>query len=275
MPFFLVIILFLFFTPVALLADEDFLDYSNAPMSIALPGQSAYTGVGLSVGLGGGIFSPIGDCDCMGSWQAQLEYFYSDWLSGGLEARFFGGDLDRDVMLIYQRYILNVRFHRPDDKYDFFVGPFLGFETTDISAFRKQVSGKKTSTKTDKKRYWWQEKDEEEDLTDSTDVDTDDDDCQKIFAMDGFTIGLAAGVGYNLSKYFAVTGLVQAEYNFSDDVILNIVPGIAFNLREIWPWAKRTLRSNWISFEIGGQKSFNRGVEGWSNTFFLGLQLGA
>ena len=274
MPLVVLIFLFLLFSPVTLLAEADSLEQASSVRSVALPGMSAYTGVGLSVGLGGGIFSPIEDCDCMGSWQAQLEYFYSPRLSGGLEARFFGGNLDRDVMLIYQRYIMNVRFHMPLDNFDIFMSPFLGFETTDFSAFRKQVLDRKQEA-AQKQLLWWQRG-----LADSLDVDTvdvevEDEHCQKAFTMDGFTVGSAIGMGYNLSRYFALTGLVQVEYNFSDDVILNIVPGVAFNLREIWPWAKRTLLSNWISFEIGGQRNFNRDVKGWSNTFFLGLQLGA
>ena len=78
-----------------------------------------------------------------------------------------------------------------------------------------------------------------------------------------------------MSRLFAVTGLVQIEYNFSKDVMLSLVPGVAFNLLEVWPWAKGVLRSTWISFEVGGQRYVHGGVEGWSNTFFMGLQLGA
>ena len=266
MPFFIALLAILLSLPATSLADD--VDSLGVPQSVALPGQSAYTGVGISFGLAFGIFNPVEDCDCMGMWQSQLEYFYSDWVSGGLEARFFGGDVDNDAMVMYQRYRLNVRFHRPGGGADFFVGPIIGLESTNISEFRKQVRGKKTTTK-----HWWETDDSEKDETDT--LPDKDDICRRMFSLDGFTIGLGAGGGYNLNSYFSVTGLLQMEYNFSNDVMLNIVPGIAFNLHEVWPWARRTLRSTWISFEIGGQRSFNRDVDGWSNVFVLGVQLGA
>lgn len=240
--------------------------------SVPLPGHSAYMGKGISFGMGFGVYDPLSECDCMGAWQVQTEYFYTDWLSGGGSVRFFGGDLDRDVMVMYQRYSINVRFHKALEKFDLYAEPFLGFENTSISSFRKQVRGQKVPKQ---QRYWWEEpeKDDGEGETDSTEVE--DDDCQRLFTLDGFSVGLALGGGYNLSRLFGLTGEVHVEYNFSKEILLNVVPGVAFNLREVWPWAKRTLRSTWISFEIGGQKTFNQDIDGWSNTFFLGIQFGA
>ncbi|MBS7271052.1 MAG: hypothetical protein KIG97_01500 [Fibrobacter sp.] len=243
--------------------------------SIALPSQSAYMGAGLSIGLAAGVFSPIDECDCMGTWQGQLEYFYSDLVSGSFEVRFFGGDLDRDKMVMYQRYRINVRFHNAYDDFAFFAAPFLGLENTSISEFRKQVVDREEAdSKKTRARFWWQQADAE-DLEETGDSSKTETNCGKLFAMDGFSIGLGLGGGYNVSRLFAVTGLVQIEYNFSKDVMLSLVPGVAFNLLEVWPWAKGVLRSTWISFEVGGQRYVHGGVEGWSNTFFMGLQLGA
>lgn len=240
--------------------------------SVPLPGHSAYMGKGISFGMGFGVYDPLSECDCMGAWQVQTEYFYTDWLSGGGSVRFFGGDLDRDVMVMYQRYRINVRFHKASEKFDLYAEPFLGLENTNISAFRKQVRGQKVPKH---QRYWWEEpeKDDDEGEADSTEVEEDD--CQRLFTLDGFSVGLALGGGYNLSRLFGLTGEVHVEYNFSKELLLNVMPGVAFNLREVWPWAKRTLSSTWISFEIGGLKTFNRGIDGWSNTFFLGIQFGA
>ena len=240
-------------------------EYENIP----LPGQTAYMGEGLSFGLSLGVFDPLDGCDCMGAWQSQIEYFYTDWLSGGANVRFFGGDIDRDAMVVYQRYRVNVRLHKVSDKLDLYAEPFMGFENTSISAFRKQVRGQKSP----ERHYWWETTTVAEDDEDSVQVENDD--CQKLFSLDGFSIGLALGGGYNLTRLLSATGEVHVEYNFSKELLLNIMPGIAFNLREVWPWAKRTLRSTWVSFEIGGQKTFNRGIDGWSNTYFLGFQIGA
>lgn len=241
--------------------------------TVPLPGQTAYMEQGLSFGLGFGVYDPLDECDCMGAWQAQLEYFYKDWISGGVSALFFGGDLDRDAMIVYQRYRLNVRFHMASEEFDLYASPLLGFENTSISAFRKQVRGKKTDSE-QRQHYWWDD-DAEDDKVDADSVEVKNDDCQKLFTLDGFSIGLALGGGYDLSDLFGLTGEVHVEYNFTKEFLLNVVPGVAFNLREVWPWAKRTLRSTWISFEVGAQKAFNKDIDGWSNTFFLGIQFGA
>ena len=275
---FVVIALFLLL-PSLLLAGESSASGDSVAVpnreSIALPSQSAYMGAGLSIGLAAGVFSPIEVCDSMGTWQGQLEYFYSDLVSGSFEVRIFGGDLDRDKMVMYQRYRINVRFHSAFDDFAFFAGPFLGLENTSISEFRKQVVDREEAdSKKKRTRFWWQQADDEdlEETGDSSETETN---CGKLFAMDGFSIGLGLGGGYNVSRLFAVTGLVQVEYNFSKDVMLSLVPGVAFNLLEVWPWAKNSLRSAWISFEVGSQRYVHGGVGGWSNTFFLGLQLGA
>lgn len=263
----------LFLSPAALLADEgDSLATKSWRTPVALPGQSAYTGEGLSIGLAGGVFNPIEECDCMGSWQGQLEYFYTETVSGSFDVRFFGGDLDSDKMVIHQRYRISVKLHNAYDDYAIFAGGFLGLENTSISAFRSQVVNQQEA-KRSKNHYWWQlAEDDEEEKADSSKAETN---CGKLFAMDGFSLGLGIGNGYNVSRLFALTGLLQVEYNFSKDVLLSVVPGLAFNLREVWPWAKKSLRSTWISFEIGGQRYVHGGVGGWSNTFLLGIELGA
>lgn len=269
MPFLFLLIALVFGSSVAFAADDVDQHVSEGYESIPLPMQTAYMGVGLSFGLGLGVYDPLEECDCMGAWQAQLEYFYTDWLSGGVDVRFFGGDLDRDAMIIYQRYRLNVRFHLASEKYDLYVEPFMGLENTDISAIRKQVRGKKTP----ERHYWWEDSDSDEDEEDSVRVENDA--CQRLFSLDGFSVGLGLGGGFKLSRLFGLTGGVHVDYTFSKEVLLSVVPGVAFNLREVWPWAKRTLRSTWISFEIGGQKTFNRDIDGFSNTYFLGFQIGA
>ena len=82
----------------AFAAEADSAQVSSA--NIPLPRQSAYLAKGISVGVAGGIFRPSEDCDCLGVWQGQLEYYYSKWVSGGIDVRFFGGDLDSDVRVL-------------------------------------------------------------------------------------------------------------------------------------------------------------------------------
>ncbi|MBR6454193.1 MAG: hypothetical protein IKS97_06435, partial [Fibrobacter sp.] len=107
--------------------------------NIPLPRQSAFLGEGLSVGIGAGLFNASKDCDCLGIWQGQLEYHYKEYLTGGFDVRFFGGTLDQDVMLMYQRYRLNVRAHAGFSWIDFYASVLFGLETTDLSEFRKEL----------------------------------------------------------------------------------------------------------------------------------------
>lgn len=242
--------------------------------NVPLPHQSAYLREGISVGLGAGLFNASKDCDCLGVWQGQLEYHYKDYVTGGFDVRFFGGTLDRDVMLMYQRYRLNARFHKGFTGADFYAAVMLGLETTDLSEFRKELKEgvhKKHTDGTDSSKVV---------SSDSSDVDEAvkrleaEKNCEKMFSLDGFTLGAEVGMGVALSRYFGLTGSASYEFNLSWAQLVSMSPGIAFNLRELWPWAERNLRSTWVSFEMIFQRYFNRGVGEWAVAGFLGLQFG-
>ena len=227
--------------------------------NIPLPRQSAYLGKGISVGIAGGIFKPSDDCDCLGVWQGQLEYYYSKWVSGGLDVHFFGGDLDSDVMVLYQRYRMDVRGHFQYKSFDVFLAPVLGLETTDLQEFRDEWDNRPDE--------WWKP---------GMDLDTvvHQKDCEKMFKLDGFSVGAELGTGWRFSRLFGVTGDVMYEYNFSGAHLLTLTPGFGFSLKDVWPWANRSLASLWISVEASFQRYFNRGVPDWASTGFLGLQVG-
>lgn len=230
--------------------------------NIPLPRQTAYTGKGLSVGIGAGVFQPTVDCDCMGIWQAQVEFFYTDWISGGGDVRYFGGNLDKSSMLMYQRFRIDARFHKTWSNFDIYGEPVFGFETTSISEFRSQVkddfngivNGDSSSAPSDTS---------EKALTE----------CEKMFSLDGFSIGVGGGFGWKPSRYFGVTGSALFEYSFSNSALLSITPGVAVNVQEFWPWGRNNLRSIWLSAEFGVQRYFNRGVGDWSLHGIFGIQL--
>ena len=227
--------------------------------NIALTRSSVYLGKGVSIGVAGGVFNPTEDCDCLGVWQAQLEYFYSPRVSGGLDVRFFGGDLDSDVMILYQRYRMNVRFHFPFNRLDFFASPVIGLETTDIEEFRDEWDNREDR--------WWKPGAK----LDSVDREKS---CEKMFSLDGFSIGAELGAGWRFSRLWGLTGGALYEYNFSRTHLLTLSPGVAFNLRDVWGWASRTLLSSWITLELNFLRYFNRGVPDWGSAGFIGLQIG-
>ena len=132
------IALIIFFLAISALAEERvFADDVNIP----LPRQGAYTGRGLSAGLAGGVFEPTKNCDCLGVWQAQGDFLYYPWLSGGIDVRFFGGDLDSDVMVMYQRYRISAKAFFLTKILALYLSPVLGLENTSISEFRKELHG--------------------------------------------------------------------------------------------------------------------------------------
>ena len=259
--------------------------------NIPLPHQSAFLGKGFSVGIGAGLFNASKDCDCLGVWQGQLEFHYKDYITGGFDVRFFGGTLDRDVMLLYQRYRLNTRFHKSFTGADFYIAALLGLESTDLSEFRKEIregvhkdnpsdSGSVTSLNSNDGAVADPsaepvDDDGNQNSTGNTSSSSDKGrNCEKMFSLDGFTLGVEVGMGVVLSRYFGLIGGASYEFNFSWTQLVTFTPGIAFNLHEAWPWANKNLRSTWISFEMVFQRYFNRDVNEWALAVFLGLQFG-
>ena len=225
---------------------------------IPLPKQSAYTGKGFTVGIGMGVFDPSAECDCMGVWQGQLEYFYAPWLSGGVEVRFFGGEMDSETSLLYRRYRVFGKFHLAFSRFSIYLSPLVGMESTDISEIRRQWENRSNANETL--------------VEDSTESITNN--CRKMFSLDGFSAGLEMGMGYAFSRYLGFFTGIQYEHNFSRSQLLTLTPGLGFNLRSVWDWANKNTYSLWLTLEGGGQKYFNRGVSVWSRVLFFGFTLG-
>lgn len=227
--------------------------------NIPLPKQSAYTGKGFSVGIAAGVFNPAEECDCLGFWQGQIEYFYLPWLSGGAEVRFFGGDLDADAMVMYQRYQINVKFHLAWPSIDLYLSPVAEFENTDISAIREE---------------WEHRGDWDGSMAEKLDTLDHDSKCEKLFSLDGFSSGIEFGVGWKPISQFGLTSSVIFEHDFTRARLLKTTHGIALNLPKIFDWDPDWLNSVWFSAESGFRKYFNRGVKSWSSSIILGFQLG-
>lgn len=251
----------LFFVAFALAAESVHDDNVNIP----LPRQGAYAGRGMSAGLAMGTFAPTKNCDCLGVWQAQGDFLYYSWLSGGIDVRFFGGDLDSDVMVMYQRYRVSAKAFLVKDVFALYISPVFGLENTSISEFRKELHGQGADREAQKSNP-------KDSVGDSLDVKRKS--CEKMFSLDGFTVGVELGGGINLGRYFGLTGSALYEYNFLEAQQLTLTPGLAFDLRQVWAWPREKMRSMWLSFEVGFQRYFNRGVDSWAKSAILGIQLG-
>ena len=241
---------------------------ADSVSDIPLPKQSAYTGKGFTVGIGMGVFDASEKCDCVGIWQGQADYFYTPWFSGGVEVRFFGGEMDSRTSVLYQRYRLSGKFHLSFSNFSMYLSPLVGLETTDISELREQ----------------W--KNRSKDGDDIDDIDDDDEiasvvdsairatNCEKMFSLDGFSAGLELGMGYAFPKYLGVFGAVHYEHNFNNSRLLTMTPGLGFNLRSVWDWAQKNTYSLWFTVEGGFQRYFHRGVSDWNRALIFGFTLG-
>lgn len=256
--------MFIRFVIILLLAGLSFVSAQEKPVyDIPLPRQSAYTGKGFTAGLGVGVFDPSGECDCLGIWQGQADYFYNSWFSGGVEVRFFGGEMDSESSLLYRRYRLFGKLHLPFSRLSMYLSPLVGFESTDISELREQW--KNGSSKDDE--------DEVSEVVDSTKTSVTTK-CEKMFSLDGFSAGLEFGMGYAFPKYVGLFWAIHYEHNFSRSQLLTMTPGLGFNLRSVWDWANKNTYSLWITLEGGFQRYFNRGVPDWNRSLILGFVLG-
>lgn len=220
--------------------------------------QSSYTGEGLGVGLGIGVIAPSGgDCNCIGLWQAHVDYFYLPYLSGGAGIRFYGGNIDDHRMVIYQRYQLHIRLYKKLLENLVLVGsPLIGFETTDLKSIKQNIlTGDPIET------------DQKNELL-------EDNFCSESFALNGFSSGFDAGIGYKINKDWGSFGDVHYEYNFSDFHYIVLSVGSAFNLRNHSQRLMDGMLSSWLSFEIHWQRYLGTGDGQWSKTFLLGLFFG-
>ncbi len=264
MQFLYILPVFVRYAIILLLAGVSFAfaaESADSVSDIPLPKQSAYTGKGFTVGIGMGVFDASEKCDCVGIWQGQADYFYTPWFSGGVEVRFFGGEMDSRTSILYQRYRLFGKFHLAFSRFSMYLSPLVGLETTDISELREQ----------------WENRSGTVDDGESTQNGSAGDsltNCNKMFSLEGFSAGLEFGMGYAFPKYLGVFGSVHYEHNFSHSQLLTLTPGLGFNLRSVWDWAKRNNYALWITVEGGFQRYFNRGVSDWNKMLILGFVLG-
>ena len=133
-----------------------------------------------------------------------------------------------------------------------YLSPVLGLENTSISEFRKELHGHGY----DRETPGWNAKNEKDSIVDSVEVNRKS--CEKMFSLDGFSVGMEFGGGLSLGRYFGLTGSILYEYNFVEAVQLTLTPGLAFDMRRVWAWPREKLRSMWISFEVGFQRSHCR-----------------
>lgn len=218
---------------------------------IPLVRQTAYQSRGMNLGLAAGALRPGGNrCHVLGQWQGTGEFFYWKNMSGGASIRFYGGDVDKNYALMYQRYHLYARWHFPwGSRFDFFLSPVLGFETTNLSKIRE----------------------DEKDDAGGTAEEDEKNLCKDEYSLNGFSSGGEAGAGFRISDDWGVYGSAKIDYNMNKVGQVSLTPGIAFNLRNYSDFLKNSFLGSWISLEFQFYHYLDSAGDDWGESGFLGL----
>jgi hypothetical protein len=227
---------------------------SYADGGIPLPHQSANQPKGINVGLGFGGLSPSGkSCKNMGVWQGMAEYFYTERISAGWAIKMYGGNLDQEYALIYQRYHIHARMHFPISKnFSFYVSPIIGFETTDLSKIREN----------------------QDDEASATSVDTDESaQCSDEYSLNGFSAGIDLGMGWKFAPNWGLVSGFNYDYNSSPVSQLSFTGGIAYNLRNSFGFLEKNFLGTWLSLELVVHHYLGTDITSWGKSLLLGINL--
>lgn len=190
----------------------------------ALPRQSHYMERGLQAGMAVGM---VGRSDCQSRlhWQGTAEYSYNKFVSGGVDFKVFGGKVDEYSSLVSSRYFVFARGRAPvSSKLRFFLGPLLGFESTNIKEMRADILG-------------------------ADSVQLDDKSCSDAFGAHGLSLGGEVGGGYKINRWLDFTLMQTFEFNVFRNPRLSFVPGLALNMAEIFPQSRSNLQQLWLHLE--------------------------
>lgn len=221
---------------------------------VPLPGQLSYTGVGLSVGLSFGMTDPVASeqDDYLFAWNGALEYFYTKYFSGGFSIWIYGGDMDSDHLVIYNRYRLHGRFHfMPFKNFSVFAAPLFWFETTDIEEIHEDI------------------KDGEVYEGDSLYLRSEDSPPDQ----SGASAGLEVGFGWRLPYNFGLFGGSAYEHSFSTSPLISYSLGFGYDIRALSKSLQEDFWGMWVTLEFSRRRYLDDSWTHWGTHFLLGLNV--
>ncbi|HSQ42964.1 MAG TPA: hypothetical protein VLM37_11855 [Fibrobacteraceae bacterium] len=222
--------------------------------SVPLSHQSQYLPHGLQGGIGIGELSRNG-CQSRFQWRGSVEYSYSEHISAGGAVRMFGGDVDSLYSLTYTRYYGYARYHvQPKSTLDFFIGPVISLDNTNIQSIREDIIGNESS-----------------ETKDSIVID-DASECQEAFATNGPGLGTDMGLGWVFQEPFAMTAFYTFEHTFPSKTRMSFGFGFAFDIRKYWRRLEENLLSAWLHLDF--TKAVNFHSSGSENSLILGVSAG-
>ncbi len=223
---------------------------------IPLPRNLSYTGHGIGIGLALGAIYPLGgEKKILAAWRGTADYYYTTFFSAGAEVLIYGGDVDSETMILYNRYRLHGRFHKPllNNRFSLFVGPLFWFENTSIDDFNEALEADKNGK-------------------DSIPVKNSNiyDDAPE---QNGFASGVEAGFGWRVYKKLGAFGGVVYEHSFVGENVIGFTGGLSFDVRSLFKtWQKNTYAS-WVSLEITNRRYLADDWERWGKFLLLGFHI--
>ena len=113
--------------------------------------QTAYQSRGMNIGLAAGVLRPGGSrCHVLGQWQGTGNSLLEE-RERRSECPVYGGGVDKNYELMYQRYHLYVGGISRGSRFDFYLSPVVGGRTTNLSRSakmkRRMPTGRRKKTK--------------------------------------------------------------------------------------------------------------------------------
>ncbi|MDB5049304.1 MAG: hypothetical protein JWO30_2375 [Fibrobacteres bacterium] len=219
--------------------------------AIPYPNGALYLNRGISGAFMGGKHRNLGEKSSLYQWQGELGYFYKPWLSGGLGFKITAGEPSSAEQKIFNRYFIQVRFHKTWEKMSLYVGPQLGMGNLNLLS---------------------------DSSADSTKSPLENTGPIKIGNTKP-TLGLELGGGWMFNKYVGFTLGNHLEYSLVDEegvgvtnaLNLHINPGLAIDilaftetLRDLIPamFVNIEFQSGFLIFEKSGHRQDQAGVLG-------------
>lgn len=222
---------------------------------IALPGQLSYMGEGIQIGLSLGMIRPLSEDDkLLAAWNGVFEYFYTSFLSAGVDVWIYGGDLDSKTMILFARYRIHSRFHyMVNSRFSLYFAPMVWFEDTSIDEIQEDISGKNEIVFSPKEEF---------------------DIYRGAPEQKGFAIAGEIGFGLRLVEGLGLVGSASIEKSFLSSSLFNVTAGFSYDIRR----HSKFLQENVLGLNLSVEATLRRFIDddwkNYSGYLLFGLNVG-
>ena len=233
--------------PIPLQSGQVFREVRSIPYS----GGALYLSRGISGAFLGGKYQRVGD-QSLFQWQGEVGYFYRPWFSAGLGFKINAGEPSALEQKVFNRYFINMRFHKPWTRFAVYVGPQLGLDNLNV------LTGTPPA--------------------DSLVGTVIEDPIRNTNAG----LGLEMGMGWKFARWAGFTMGSVAEYSlvgdktsmFGNDLNLRLIPGLAIDVLAFTDTLRELVPAFYINTEFQtGFLLLQRGRKNNDQAFLLGVSL--